>query len=392
MTCAARTRGIRRSRAPHTTTGAAAAATSSSGHDSNDNNRHNHNMQQAISESMYYRDLEENERIQLAEAISASVNPDPGTGSGAGPGPGTKETGATMDSKGSDDLDELQLANPFQGIFDPVVSSPGSIDTNQQTMERRQSTDRLDQYLEGLVDQTIIETNFCEDCEEDDKANIQNQKMIDVDQKDLHDGDQMMVDDSPEHTKRYRTHDGYRYHRLEKKEEPQPHIDFVVGRGRVYPNGYMNIPLNPSLQSRNVIFIDPSDAVHADVKQYVQEVDYSQFGITSQQDRNHDIRVRFIFDWSSFYCGAMQGMEDVARQLGRPFEILVPLSHDEPDVPPDVKRVFNNRIYIPTAEIGEYPLFDWTAGANGEFVSSVLGDRSIASFINPTRYIRIFVY
>ena len=139
------------------------------------------------------------------------------------------------------------------------------------------------------------------------------------------------------------------------------HIDFVVGRGHAYPRGYLNIPLNPLMATRCVVYIDPNPDMRADVRQYLQDVDFAEYMITPLDDPDGLVEVRFIFDWSSFYCGAMQLLDSIVKRLGRRCQILVPLCDDEPAIPPDVHRgLGKNKLFSLTTVEGMYPLFDWT--------------------------------
>jgi hypothetical protein len=159
------------------------------------------------------------------------------------------------------------------------------------------------------------------------------------------------------------------------------HIDFIIGRGRIDPKSYMNFPLNPRIKKRNIIYIDPNDMVDAHIKKYLHEVDFSKFGIHKNQDPLQVIDVRFIFDWSSFYCGGLQFLPEVMGRIDRKCHILVPLNIDEESMPSEIKRCLFGYTYTLTIAEGKYPLFDWS---NKEF--------HLSQYMNPNRYILIHVY
>jgi hypothetical protein len=187
----------------------------------------------------------------------------------------------------------------------------------------------------------------------------------------------------------------------------KPHCDFIVGRGRVEPRDYMNLPLNTTFASRNVVFIDPNQSMHADVKQSIQDVDFKQFGISRDQDIYETIDVRIIFDWSSFYCGALQFLPNIVKKIGRRCQILVPLNKDENYIPDDIKQTlldpftkddkFNHHCNIFTIQLvdGRYPLFDWdkisqkTLENIRSFIPSA---NSLADVVNPNKYIVISAF
>jgi hypothetical protein len=156
------------------------------------------------------------------------------------------------------------------------------------------------------------------------------------------------------------------------------HIDFIVGRGKIYPKGCLNIPLNSKLKDRNIITIDPLPDMDADLKQPIQDVNFGIFGITRDQDPDAKIDVRIFFDWSSFYCGAMQSLTDIMMRIGRKCQIFVPLNNDENNIPGDVKRYLISDIFTLNLVEGHYPMFDWSYEIN--------------QYVNPNRYMRIDAY
>lgn len=138
------------------------------------------------------------------------------------------------------------------------------------------------------------------------------------------------------------------------------HIDFVVGRGRNNPIGYMNIPLNNNIKNRNIIFIDPNPVMDSDIHKSIKDVDFSQFNILHNQDINRSINIRIIFDWSSFYCTAIYDLPNVIRNIGRNITILVPLSKNENNIPTEIYYNFNDPSFNVSLKNGKYPLFDWS--------------------------------
>ena len=148
--------------------------------------------------------------------------------------------------------------------------------------------------------------------------------------------------------------------------------DFIIGRGKIDIPGYLNLPINKYLQSRNIIFIDPDERVGADIQQNVQDVNFSQY------DDNKIINIRFIFDWSCFYCTAIYGIVSIVQKLNRKCQFLIPLGIDEKTIP-DIIKITLRRPFIKLDLIeGLYPLFDWES--DGE---------KIGKFINRSAYILI---
>jgi hypothetical protein len=167
-----------------------------------------------------------------------------------------------------------------------------------------------------------------------------------------------------------------------------PHYDFIVGRGKNAPNHYMNFPLNPNLQKRNIVYIDPNPAMDADIRQMLDEVDFRSFGICKDQDPKEEINIRFFFDWSSFYCGAIQSLTKVILGIGRKCQIFVPLSKDEQTIPSDVKFRLSSNIFTLALVEGRYPMFDW----NEHNDPVIHAKPSMRNVMNPDRYIRIDTY
>ena len=164
------------------------------------------------------------------------------------------------------------------------------------------------------------------------------------------------------------------------------HYDFIIGRGQNEPNEYLNFPLNPLFNNRNIIYIDPNPQMNADIKQPLQDVDFSFFGLCKYQDVNETIRVRFIFDWSSFYCGALECLTDIVLKLGRRCQILVPLNKDEPMLPKNIINTLNNKLFTLSTAEGKYILFDWSK-------ETILPHgKKMSTYVNNERYIKIDVF
>ena len=174
-----------------------------------------------------------------------------------------------------------------------------------------------------------------------------------------------------------------------------PHYDFIVGRGKNAPNHYMNFPLNPKLQKRNLIYIDPNPIMDADIRQMLDEVDFRSFGICKDQDPKEEINIRFFFDWSSFYCGAIQSLTKVILGIGRKCQIFVPLSKDEQTIPSDVKFKLSSNIFTLALVEGRYPMFDWNENNQEDPEQNdpvIRAKPSMRNVMNPDRYMRIDTY
>ena len=172
------------------------------------------------------------------------------------------------------------------------------------------------------------------------------------------------------------------------------HFDFIVGRGRSYPKGYINFPLNPFFIHRNVVYIDPNPDMNADVLKYLDDVDFSNYGICDSHDPDCKIDVRIIFDWSSFYCGALSNLTNTITKIGRRCQILVPLNAPESLIPSEIIRELDNNIFTISIVEGAYPLFDWS---KEKLIIAKTDDRdinqtAISNHVNPKKYIRIDGY
>lgn len=159
------------------------------------------------------------------------------------------------------------------------------------------------------------------------------------------------------------------------------HIYFIVGRGRNPTQGGMNIPLNSQMKNCHCIFIDAIEK-SADIVQQIEEIDFSTLGISKGQ-KYEKIELRFYFDWSSFYCGAVQDFTAIAQRLNRPFSIWVPLSKGESKVPSDVKRHLDSPIFTLTTAEGKYPLFDW---------ERLEGNPDYQNLVNDKNYMICFAF
>lgn len=172
----------------------------------------------------------------------------------------------------------------------------------------------------------------------------------------------------------------------------ESHIDFVIGRGKKYPTRCLNIPINNFFDNRNIIYIDPIPEMGADINSFLHDVDFSSFGICYDQDPECLITIRFIFDWSSFYCGALQNLSSTIKKIGRKCQIFVPLSTDEKDIPQDVKNeISKTDIFKIDLVDGQYPLFDWSKtirSSNSLFSREI----NISEYVNPNKYMIINAY
>ena len=181
------------------------------------------------------------------------------------------------------------------------------------------------------------------------------------------------------------------------------HYDFIVGRGHNEPKDYINLPINPAFAKRNVVFIDSNPRVNADIQQSIQDIDFSHFGICKEQkqnqyqyqnqDFNESININFIFDWSSFYCGAMHNLVNIMNNLGRKCRIFIPLDRPHDTIPNDIMQSLENDMFEIVIKDGLYPLFDWN---KEEYVYLEEDQKSqsnklklVSDYVNPDRYILI---
>ena len=155
---------------------------------------------------------------------------------------------------------------------------------------------------------------------------------------------------------------------------------FVVGRGRKELYGYMNIPMNPDIIKRGVIFIDNNEESAPDICKYLHDVDLDAYGMLSRQ--TNDIDFIIMFDWSSFYCNALEMLQHQMLNLSRRCTIIVPLAPDENIMPNEIKNKLTSKIFTLSITEGQYPMFDW----------SPQNIEKIKSIVNHNRYIEIRVY
>ena len=156
------------------------------------------------------------------------------------------------------------------------------------------------------------------------------------------------------------------------------HIDFIVGRGRREFKGALNLPLHTSFNSRNCIYIDSWDVVEPDICADFNMVDFTTFGICRREDPHNNIKIRIIFDWSTFFCGCIQGLFIACTQIGRPCEMLVPLLPSERNIPSDIKQILWQPIFKIELVKGKYPLFDWHSST-----------KPIHTYVNQNVYLKI---
>ena len=113
------------------------------------------------------------------------------------------------------------------------------------------------------------------------------------------------------------------------EHKTQRYIDFVVGRGHHPIRGGLNIPINPEFARGNIMYIDSLEEAKPDIQAYLGDVDFKELGITHEDDPTDDIRIRFFFDWSSFFCGAVGSVHTVSSKLrpNRPSTSQIQIQH-----------------------------------------------------------------
>lgn len=278
----------------------------------------------------------------------------------------------------------------------PDNNTNNDIDTCDDTIIKTITTkcnndeSSLDRYVRLIVDDVVNINNS----QQTDilsahiitPINLQDQSCLDI-------GEPMDIDDQYQISdklvsRRFKT-DSLNFTDMEEE-----HYDFIVGRGRTDLEGYMNIPINPVFSSRNVVFIDANPKMNADIKQFIETIDFSWFGICKDQDPEERIIVNIIFDWSSFYCGAMQNLTNIVTNIGRRCRIFIPLDSNNNDVPSDIMRELKNSIFTITVENGHYPLFDWTKEGNVCLGINPMSGRPkiIRELVNPDKYILIYAF
>jgi hypothetical protein len=177
-----------------------------------------------------------------------------------------------------------------------------------------------------------------------------------------------------------------------KEQEKIQHIDFIIGRGRNKLKDHLNLPLNPEILKRNIIFVDENERTNADVKKLLEDIDFTNFGICKHQDPFEEIEIRFIFDWASFYCSALYNLKRMMLRLNRKCQIIVPLNVDEKTIPCDVKRELNIPIFDIKIINDQYPLFNWDLNEDLSNMKKFKANTSwIGDLINPDQYLQIDV-
>jgi hypothetical protein len=156
-----------------------------------------------------------------------------------------------------------------------------------------------------------------------------------------------------------------------------PHVDFIVGRGRKSRPGCLNFSLCPSLQHRNLVYIDSDPGACPDVRSELGSVDFTCFGIDKKQDPLHRIQIRIIFDVSSVFCGGIHSIHGIFTQLRRPFNVLIPLTRVESAIPSDIKRILWQPVYTLELVHDAYPMFDWSE------------TERMCQYINPSCYVKV---
>lgn len=162
-------------------------------------------------------------------------------------------------------------------------------------------------------------------------------------------------------------------------------LSIIVGRGRKPIDGNKNYPLNPALGFDSyVMFIDQLESPDPDIITKIEDLKLEELGISPEVN---DIRV--YFDWSTFYCTAMQNivkfMTRTKKVIDIPLQVYAPLYADDQSIPGDVKR---NVMESPSNKgdthlmmvYGSYPLFDWQDRYSLE---------DLKQNVNPEKYIMI---
>lgn len=132
------------------------------------------------------------------------------------------------------------------------------------------------------------------------------------------------------------------------------HIIFVVGRGHSYVTGGFNIPENPTLKNFNVVYVDANPNTKPDIAGHIQNLN---FDALCPNDSN--IKKFFLFDWSTFYCNALDSLKKIAKRFDMDFDVYVPLGSNENTIPSEVEWLLSDYIFNVTIEFGKYPLFNW---------------------------------
>ncbi|VBB18928.1 hypothetical protein YASMINEVIRUS_1460 [Yasminevirus sp. GU-2018] len=383
-------------------------------------------LQQVIAESIRFEKQRTDEQIQLERAISLSkmaLNPEKTSEGGS-------SSGSSEDKLDDSDLMPMDVdeekESPYESVSEAVAES--TTDTATEAI-----TKAMSEAVSGIVSEGVSESTDNSDKKLDDYIKNMVRKITTSGGDDInvvmrsasgkesyHRSDQRsdqrsisLLAQVPAQASApgsistsaglFSENDRYRKGKMRKTHHEtmkskygadtkiRPHFDFIIGRGKTYPPGYMNLPLNPALAKRNIIYIDPNPVMNADIQKYLHEVDFSHYGICDEQDPSREIDVRFIFDWSSFYCGALSSLTNIVLGIGRKCQILVPLDPSEREVPGDILRELNNDLFTISTVEGRYPLFDWSYDdRNKSDLDPMTQERKmVSSRVNPRRYVRI---
>ena len=164
-------------------------------------------------------------------------------------------------------------------------------------------------------------------------------------------------------------------------------LTLIVGRGRLDVQGNLNLPLNGGIaRDSYILFVDSTDVSDPDIQSNIEELDFTTLGISSEITS-----IKLYFDWSSFYCTAMQNivamMNKISRTMRRAVTICAPLYPGDKTIPDDVKR---NILESPLNDgdiklmlvYDAYPLFDW------EIENEKIRENFRAN-VNPDSYLMI---
>jgi hypothetical protein len=259
---------------------------------------------------------------------------------------------------------------------------------SEQSTQLTQLTQSSDTYLNmSTVNPVFLQKQDLTIDQNNDNLKISNITDINID---INIDEPMDIDEPYQKFSEYNPIDFY----LNINNIEQEHYDFIVGRGRNELPDYMNLPINPVFASRNVVFIDCNPNMQADIQQRIEYVDFSWFGICNEQDPHERISVNIIFDWSSFYCGAMQNLKNIVTSIGRRCHIFVPLDSTSNNIPIDISRELQTSIFTIIVKDGRYPLFDWNKDSDISLgINPMTGKRKIISeLVNPNKYMIIYAF
>lgn len=160
------------------------------------------------------------------------------------------------------------------------------------------------------------------------------------------------------------------------------HIIFVVGRGHSPVTGGFNIPENPTLRNFNVVYVDVNPNTKPDIAGHIQNLNFNALCPNIP-----NTKIFFLFDWSTFYCNAMDSLKKIAKRFNMDFDVYVPLGSNENTIPSEVEWSLSDHIFNVTIEFGKYPLFNWDKNMD-KFNN---GQNSTADIINENAYMVIEV-